>query len=179
MVVRAYAVLTLPAKDTVLGALSERGCRIELVAVPRRHDALGSCYAVHFTVEGVPSDEAEKAEARLRAVFACITSSEVDAGSHAWTASGWIPVQNIAVRVFRLLERPPGAMAAPWLVMHNGVAQVRLRPEQGGMDGFLQRLADTLQGHGVSLDVMVAELDDEAYVARLAGLDDMPEPVLA
>lgn len=177
MTARAFVVVTLPAKDTVLGGLThETSARIELWACPYEDAGLGECYAFTLQASGLAPAEADSAVRRMEEASVVFHANRFEAG--CWSASGWIPVENIAQRSFRLLKRLPEGTAPAWVVMKSGLAQVRLRPfSSGPLDGYLRGLADFLKQEGVEGDVDEAHIEGLSYATGLEELASLPREI--
>lgn len=169
MALRPFVVVTLPAKDTVFGDLSTDGAHVELVAHPEWDDRFGACWAVAFAVDGPDTLRLREGRQRLAALHAVLASDLIEGGS--WRGAGWIPVQNVGSRAFRLLWDPDMDAAPAWVVMEAGVAQVRLRPStSGGVDGFEAEVRRHMEQRGISSDVRQVPLDAVDYQAHLERL---------
>lgn len=168
---RAFVVVTLTAKDTILGVLTQApGVRAELVARPPE-DPLRGAYAFTLRATGMTACEASVARERLEQAAVELASSRFAEGT--WRATGWIPVQSLSLRAFRLLAHL-GQTGPAWVVFRGGSAQVRLRPASNPAV-FLHDLLRFLHAERLAADVRLAELDAQAYADGIQALADVPE----
>ncbi len=141
-VTRAFVVVDIPSRETLIGQLTMRdpGCTVDLLGRPEVHAGEHS-YQLHYIIRNVTPGGKAEMEAHLDEVYSKFDTLSYDEGAGTWIVYCEVPVANIRSPGLRFVAGLFGLAPMPWILFQDGVGQARLLP---GREEGVARVAETM-----------------------------------